>query len=93
MKRSLLILLMVVFFASTANATVTLSYTNKDERSHRFQITICGKTKMVTFSGLKSSSIKIRGNCDKLLIRTSCGYVSVYSGDSILIKDGCISKN
>lgn len=93
MKRSLLIILITVLFASTTYASVTLNYTNKDARTHRFQITFCGKTKMVTFGGKKSSSVKIRGNCDKLIIRTSCGVVSVYSGDSIKIENGCISKN
>jgi len=81
----------LVFFVSTVNAAVTLRYYNKDSKSHTMTVKMSGSTKEVTFESSRTASVTIQGSATSCKIETSNGTVEVKDGDSIEIKDGCIT--
>lgn len=93
MKSKLIFLSLILVFIMTtlAYAAVTLRCYNKDSEDHTYKVQIGGSTKYVTFDGSSTTSVTIQGGSSSAVIETPCGDVTVESGDSIEIKDGCIS--
>jgi len=93
MKRKILILLTALLvFVQLAHAAVTIRYQNKDSETYKFDVKIAGSSKTVEFESSKTASVTIQGGDDECIIFTDdCGEIKVESGDTIIIKDGCIT--
>jgi len=83
--------IVLICFISTVDAAVTLRYYNKDSKSHTMTVKMSGSTKEVTFESSRTASVTIQGSATSCKIETSNGTVEVKDGDSIEIKDGCIT--
>lgn len=89
-KQFFAILLLAVLMTQSVQAAVSLRYYNKDSQTHKMDVKISGSSKTVTFGSSRSSSVTIQGGSSSADIKTSCGTVTVKSGDKIEIKKGCI---
>jgi len=83
--------IVLICFISTVDAAVTLRYYNKDSKKHTMDVKISGSSKEVTFESSRTASVTIQGSATSAKIETSCGTIEVKDGDSIEIKDGCIT--
>lgn len=92
MKKLALTSLAVVALLASSFSAVTIRYYNKDSKSHTFKVKIDGSSKEVTFDASKTSSVTIQGGATECVVSSSCGDITLKSGDSIEIKDGCIKK-
>ncbi len=81
----------LVFISSFLHASVTIRYYNKDSQSHNMDVKISGSSKTVEFGSSRTTSVTIQGGSDVCVISTSCGDITVKDGDSIEIKNGCIT--
>ena len=91
MKKILSFLLVMLVFAGSVAAAVTLRYYNKDSKSYTFKVKIAGSSTTVVFDASKTSSVTIQGGSEEAVISCECGDVKVKQGDQIEIKNGCIT--
>ena len=84
---------LMVAFAASSLAAVTIHYYNKDSKSYTFKVKVDGVTKEVTFDASKTSDVTIQCGASEVIIITNCGEVRVKQGAKIEIKDGCIKFN
>lgn len=92
MRNKIMILAtMLMLLVFVAEAAVTIRYYNKDSTTWKFEVKISGSSKTVEFGSSKTSSVTIQGGSDKAEIKTECGWVTIETGSSIEIKDGCIT--
>ena len=89
-KQCLAIFALSALMAQNLHASVNIRYYNKDSQTHQMDVKISGSSKTVKFGGSQTSSVTIQGGSSKAEIKTSCGTVTVESGDNIEIKNGCI---
>lgn len=80
-----------MLFVAGLEAAVTIRYYNKDSSNHEMSVTMSGSSKSVEFGSSRTASVTIQGSSTECVIKTSCGNVTVKDGDSIEIKDGCIT--
>jgi hypothetical protein len=92
MKKVIFTSVALLAFAVSTFGAVTIRYYNKDSKSHTFKVKIDGSWKEVTFDSSRTSDVTIQGGATECVIYTSCGEVTIKSGASIEIKDGCIKK-
>lgn len=92
MKKTILSLIFISLFSiASLKAAVTIRYYNKDSETHKMEVKMSGSTKSVEFGSSRTSSVTIQGSSTTCTIITDCGSIEVKDGDSIEIKDGCIT--
>ena len=91
MKQFLCILSVLAVF--NGFSAVKFRYTNHDKKAHIFKVKIDGKIKEITIEPEKSGSIHIEGEAKECLLITSCGDVSLKTGDHIEFVNSCVKKD
>lgn len=81
---------LIMMFAGTAFAAVTVRYYNKDSKTHTFEAVCSGSKKKVTFKASTTSSTTIQGS-GPCKVKTSAGEVTLKGGEKIEIKNGKIT--
>lgn len=91
MKKLFLTISVIFLFASITEAAVSIRYSNSDSKTYTMDVSIGGSTTTVEFGGSRTASVTIQGGSETCIIETTCGKVTVKDGDTIEIKNGCIS--
>ncbi len=91
MKKALFTFVLLFAVTLSTLAAVTVRYHNKDSQNHTFKVKIEGRTSEIKFNSSTTGSTTVQGNSTECIIITSCGEVKVKAGDTIEIKNGCIT--
>jgi len=89
--KKLLFASVALLLSATAFCSVTVRYSNSDDKGYYMTVKIDGEEKVVKIENGTSGTVTIKGGNNACRFVTECGEIEVNDGDEIQVKGRCIS--